>query len=128
MIGLVSRMRWVALTAAVLLLWCHGLEAPAHGTAAMAPHAARAASVELTAPAPDPVPILPDLNCCVDGAGTMLQAASLTRAPAPALPVLVALLSVALGLAAQRRSVRRTPHPATPHRSGLHQRAVLFRI
>ena len=100
MIGLDSRMRWLALTAAVLLLWCHGLDGVAHARGQTAAHrTAHAANEGLSAPVPIP-PTLPDLNCCFDGAGATLQAIAPGQPPAPPLPVAVALVSALLGLAA----------------------------
>jgi len=120
----------LAAVAAGLLLWCHGLQGTAHAPVlAVSGHAGVAGQTMMAAPAPLSES-LPVLSCCLDGAGSNLHAAGLSRLPAPSAPLLAvtALLSALLAIVALRRPVLSRVRRRTLHRADLHHRATLFRI
>ena len=127
MIRVRREVRIVALAAALLLLWCHGLDAPLHaGAGAALPHAAGASVTAVAAPALPAHPA-PRLNCCV-GTGESGPLPIVTaRLPSMAAPLLAALLSVPLLLAALR-PLRPAPQRLAPHRASLVAQSVLIRI
>ena len=119
--------RLLALTAAVLLLWCQGLNAPLHaGSAPPVAMAAMSAAAEFSAPA-TAHPHLPQLDCCFGTAGGHLLSVTLARLPTLAAPLVAALLSVLL-LFAARQPLPPSPQRLAPHRTSLVAQAVLIRI
>jgi len=117
----------LALAAVLLLLWCHGLDFAFmdYGTH-VAPAAQSEAAAALAGPAPAQ-PGEPVVGCCPGGAGSGLLSATLTKLPQAATPVLAALLSAALFLAAFR-PLRLLPQRPLPHRDSLVAQSVLIRI
>lgn len=119
--------RLMALTAAVLLLWCHGLGLSLHG------HSESEGVRAVISIDPMDVPALPGshthtaVNCCQDGTGSGLQVASLTPAPTPSAPVLTALLSMSLFLVVASR-IRPVRDSLAAHRRSLVDQSVLIRI
>ena len=120
-------MRVLALTAAVLLLWCHGLDSAFMHHASDVPPQLQAAAVSaLGAPTPAP-PDEPAVSCCFGSAGSNLLSITLTKLPQVAAPLGAALLTFPLLLAAPRPSLPSARRLA-PHRASLVAQSVLIRI
>jgi hypothetical protein len=119
--------RVLALAAAVLLLWCHGLDSSFHVDAATgSPHEVVTGDATLATAVPAH-PAHSEVSCCFGGAGSNLLTVALAKLPAVAAPLLAALLSVPLLLAAQR-TLRPSPQRLAPHRTSLVDQSVLIRI
>jgi len=120
-------LRVLALTAAVLLLWCHGLDSAFFGHAqvtAPVPASLSDAGFLPTAPArPDE----PAVSCCFGGAGSNLLSVTLAKLPQVAAPLLTALLALPLLLFVPRPAFARA-RPLAPHHASLVAQSVLIRI
>jgi hypothetical protein len=119
--------RALALTAAVLLLWCHGLDASWHdhvGAAPLATATGLADGFAAAMPAHDEAPAV---SCCFGGAGSNLLSVTLMRQPHVAAPLVATLLSVSLLLADPRR-LRPVSRRHPEQRESLVAQSVLIRI
>jgi hypothetical protein len=119
--------RALALAAAVLLLWCHGLDSSFHFDAvASSSHQAVTGTTTLATSVPAH-PGHAEVSCCFGGAGGNLLSVALAKLPAVAAPLLAALLSIPLLLPALRLAAP-LPQPILPRRSSLVDQSILIRI